>query len=170
MVLYPLRALYVSIFFVICTITKSSQFSDRCFEENVGNRPQTISAITGEEETVFFSVCLNLFFLLHRFKIFFEILCYFLETLFGNITPSQAKLTGQMSTSSPTSPHPHFHHPFYTPVLIMCFSRAPGIVCYPIIIYIGCEKGKCYPFILLETPPKMGYPLPACAKEQVTIL
>ena len=103
-------------------------------------------------------------------RFFFEILCYFLETLFGNITPSQAKLTGQMSTSSPTSPHPHFHHPFYTPVLIMCFSRAPGIVCYPIIIYIGCEKGKCYPFILLETPPKMGYPLPACAKEQGSLI
>ena len=46
--LSPTRANCVNILCYECII-KSSQFSDRCYEENVGNWAQTIPAITGED-------------------------------------------------------------------------------------------------------------------------
>ena len=42
------RAICVNILCYECD-KKSSQFSDRWYEENVGNWAQTISAITGED-------------------------------------------------------------------------------------------------------------------------
>ena len=154
----------MSTFFVICAITKSSLFSARCFEDNVGNRSQTISTITGEE-SVF---CLPLFFSCFKF---FSVIIYpvfVLQILFWNLKPSWVEMTlrnppYKQQSDPPPSPPTSATIPSSTPFCCTC-STPFGLNVFPpdfcvllITILFNVWKREIYfPFILVPSPPYHG--------------
>ena len=121
--LSPTRANCVNILCYECII-KSSQFSDRCCEENVGNWAQTIPAITGEDQKKHFSVCL-LFFPASSIQAFsshlISFVCFIVWKFDSNLfcppkCPPPSSPTGQshhlspLQTSSCLQPHPSPSH------------------------------------------------------------
>ena len=134
----------MSTFFVICLITKSSLFSDRCCEDNVGNRTQTISTITGEE-SVF---CLPTFFPL---QVFFRLLyIHFLCCKYC------FEIWNQAETRWPLVIPPYqqqFHLPPSPPTPVITPSATPVLplfpawcLCFITILFIVCDKGNTFPF------------------------
>ena len=150
-------------------------FSARCFEDNVGNRSQTISTITGEE-SVF---CLPLFFSCFKF---FSVIIYpvfVLQILFWNLKPSWVEMTlrnppYQQQSDLPPSPPTSATIPSSTPFCCTCstpfgLNVFPPDFCVLLLFYLLCEKGKYISLLFwCILPHIMGLSLSAYVKERIT--